>query len=115
MKMSSKHALAGLILLSFTGLASASTVDFTSLICSILSSIVETINIVVPTVILIMLLFGVTRYALAADNPGGRKQAKDTIIQSLVGGMIYGLWWTISNLLTFGSGMWTFCPGVAVP
>jgi hypothetical protein len=59
-----------------------------------------------------MFLYGATKYAMSADNPGGRKQGKDIIIHAIIGGIIFALWAAISVLLNIGTAgsPWGFCP-----
>jgi cbb3-type cytochrome oxidase subunit 3 len=59
-----------------------------TVVCGVLRPIAETFKTVGPTIVLIMFLYGAVKYAYSADDPGGRKQAKSIVIQSIIAGIL---------------------------
>ena len=79
--------IAGLILLPVV----SAQVDFKRLPCSIINDIKSSLEVIVPTLVIIMFVYGGIKYVYSADDAGGRKQGKTVCIHALIGGMIFTL------------------------
>jgi hypothetical protein len=90
------------------------SVDFTSMPCTIVKQVKDTIDVVGPTLVLIMFTYGATKYAMSADNPGGRNQGKTICIHAIVAGLLFGLYKVVIPLVAKNITWWTLCPGVTI-
>ncbi len=84
------------------------TVDFTPLLCTILTEIKTAVLTVGSTLVLIMFAYGAVKYAFAADDPGGRKAGKMTCIHAIIGGILIVMYAAIESLVHVG--WWNICP-----
>jgi hypothetical protein len=80
-------------------LASAGSITMVGFVCSIVKPIYDTLKVVGPTLVLIMFVYGATKYAYSADDPGGRKQGKDICVHSIVAGLLLMLSYTVMSIL----------------
>jgi hypothetical protein len=77
--------------------------------CSIILQVLNVVDTVVPTLVVLMFTYGGITYLMSVDNPGGRKQGKDICIHAVIGGIIYALWAAIEPLLRASVTWWTSC------
>ena len=92
--------------------AQATAVDFTTAPCSIVSAVAIAIEAAVPAIVTIMFTYGAIRYVFSAEDPGGRKNAKDICISAIIAGILFAI---IAALVTLLSGImpfWVICPGM---
>ncbi len=83
--------------------ASAQLVDtFRRTPCRILMNFYNAMDVVIPSLVFIMMVYGAIRYAYGADDPGGRKSGKNIFIQAIVGGLLF-LMYTAVMTLIFGA------------
>ena len=61
----------------------------TTPVCSILLQIIETLRVLIPSLIVIMLFYGATKYAMGGNDPGSRKQGKTIIIHALLAFVVW--------------------------
>jgi hypothetical protein len=101
--MKREYLVAALICAAVVPMLVSASVDFTSLPCTIIKQVRNTINVVGPTLVLIMFLYGGIKYTMSADNPGGRNQGKTICIHAIIAGLIFVIWKTVESLLN-GSG-----------
>jgi hypothetical protein len=66
----------------------SAAVDIKDVLCGVISPIEVAVGTIGPAMVVLMFLYGGVKYVYAADDPGGRKQAKDICIQALIGGII---------------------------
>ena len=85
-------------------------------ICPVIYSIFDALWKVASTLVLLMMIYAGVKYVYSADDPGGRKQARSIIVNSLIGGIIVAILTTLFALIftagSFYSGYG--CPGVAI-
>jgi uncharacterized protein YacL len=59
--------------------------------CQVIKAVFDAVGAVGGSLILIMFAYGCVKYIYGADDPGARKNAKQMIIHSIIGGLIMGL------------------------
>jgi hypothetical protein len=79
--------------------ASASATEMVGFVCSIVKPIYDTLQVVGPTLVLIMFVYGATKYAYSADDPAGRKQGKDICVHAIIAGLLLMLSFTVMSIL----------------
>jgi RsiW-degrading membrane proteinase PrsW (M82 family) len=78
-------ALSVLMLLA-TGVSAIIAVK--DIVCSVIASVWWALAAIGPSMVLLMFLYGGTKYAYSADDPGGRKTAKNICIHAVIGGIL---------------------------
>ncbi len=71
--------------------ASAATNKLKENFCEIVVLLHKVLTYVGPTIVLLMFLYGGIKYVYSAEDPGGRKQAKNIMIHALIAGILLGL------------------------
>ncbi|MBD3262143.1 MAG: hypothetical protein GF334_10845 [Candidatus Altiarchaeales archaeon] len=80
------------------------------IVCPIILAIQNTLLPIAGGLVTLMFVYGGLTYVFNADNPGGRKKAKDILIHSIIGGIIVVVAFFIVGLI---NGL-TNC-GIALP
>jgi predicted DNA repair protein MutK len=71
-------------------------------VCPWLIMVRDTIVAVAPSLVFLMFTYGGVKYIFSADDPGGRKQGKNTCIHAVIGGILIILADTvITGIATF--------------
>ncbi|MBD3262144.1 MAG: hypothetical protein GF334_10850 [Candidatus Altiarchaeales archaeon] len=78
------------------------------IVCSIISSIHAALIPIGGGLVTLMFIYGGVSYVFNADNPGGRKKARDILIHAIIGGVIIVV---ASNIVGLIAGL-TKCPGM---
>jgi hypothetical protein len=107
---SKKIMASGIFFIVFASVASA-TIAIHDVPCAVIVAMWDALRGVAPALFTIMFLYGAARYAYSAEDPGGRKQGKNIIIQSIIGALIMGTLLVIISILR-GMGTVTICPGM---
>ena len=99
-----------LLLLSSRAIASPPTFSaFKSVPCDILITIGYAFAAVIPTIIMLMFVYGAGKYAFSAEDPSARKQALAIIRSAVIGGALFTLTDTLLNIVKGGSSWWDTC------
>jgi hypothetical protein len=77
----------GLILLALSTTAIAGA-TIKSTVCSVIDDVADAILAIGGTLVVIMFVYGGTKYTFSADDPGGRKSGKMTCIHAMIGGIL---------------------------
>ncbi|MBD3389039.1 MAG: hypothetical protein GF416_08130 [Candidatus Altiarchaeales archaeon] len=103
------YVLFAIILFStyVTAPSPAGTNYMKDVVCSILSNIQFVLDSIGPGFVIVMFTYGGIKYVFSADDPQGRKSAKNTCIHSLIGGIILIVAHHVVGLL----GMTNNCTG----
>ncbi|MFH1054559.1 MAG: hypothetical protein V1744_00535 [Candidatus Altiarchaeota archaeon] len=88
----------------------AATSPFKDVPCSIINQVYGALNVVAPTLMVLMFTYGAVKYIWSAEDPGGRKTAKSICIAAVMGGIIFILVWGMYNVVK--QGWWDLCEGV---
>ena len=71
--------------------------------CGVINGIYTPLSVIGGSLVLLMIVYAGVKYVYSADDPGGRKQAKDIIVHSIIGGIILviaiDLWGLITGLV----------------
>lgn len=73
--------------LATTALASA----IMDIPCQIVRAVASALAAIGPLLVAIMFTYGGVKYVYSADDPGGRKQGKTTMIHAIIGAILMGL------------------------
>jgi hypothetical protein len=103
-----------IILVSILALSStASATSMVDVVCGVIGPIWDAIYNAGGTIVLIMFLYGGLKYVFSADDPGGRKQAKNILIHTIIAGILLAIAGTIMGLL--GITQAELCSTVTLP
>jgi hypothetical protein len=84
-----RKALMYLLVISILSMAVSATGNIMlTTVCQVLTPIIETLTAIGPALVIVMFLYGGAKYVYSADDPGGRKQAKSILVNSIIGGII---------------------------
>ncbi|MFH0861897.1 MAG: hypothetical protein V1875_02600 [Candidatus Altiarchaeota archaeon] len=97
------------VILLLPQLAAATTMS--DIICSIMGPIFTTLFAAGGTLVVIMFIYGGIKYVYASDDPGGRKEAKNICIHTLVAGILMVV--AVSAVRLLGATFITYiCPSI---
>ncbi len=89
LKMKAKKLImVGAALIAASQAVSATLMDIP---CGVVRAVASALAAIGPTIVAIMFIYGGVKYVYSADDPGGRKQGKTTMIHALVGAIIMAL------------------------
>jgi hypothetical protein len=71
--------------------ASAQDMEIANKVCSVIFPVWDTLKAAGQALVLLMFVYGGTKYAYSADDPGGRKQGKNICIHAIIGGILISL------------------------
>ncbi len=93
--------------------AAAAATEMKDIACNVIKPIYETLKTIAPALVLLMFTYGAVKYALASDDPGGRKQAKNIMIHAIIAGLIIGIiLWLMDDVLGLLSQDLKNCLGI---
>ncbi|MFH0861898.1 MAG: hypothetical protein V1875_02605 [Candidatus Altiarchaeota archaeon] len=84
------------------------TLAMRNTVCRILDAIEFVITALGSSLVIIMFTYGGLKYVFGADDPGARKQGKNTCIHSVIGGIIIVIASLVVNMIGFTAAM--SCP-----
>jgi hypothetical protein len=58
------------------------------IVCDIIDQVKFVLETIGPALVVVMFTYGGVKYVFSADDPGGRKAAKNTCIHAVIGGII---------------------------
>jgi hypothetical protein len=77
------------------------------IVCDIIDQVKFVLETIGPALVVVMFTYGGVKYVFSADDPGGRKAAKNTCIHAIVGGIIILLGSWVTGLFAGGCGTCT--------
>jgi hypothetical protein len=99
MRKEMRNLVSSIFLILTLSLAASATVDFKTVPCRVVLDVLTLMTRAAATFVILMMIYGAIKYIYSADDPGGRKQGKNTIIHAIVAGIIIGMWDVIRVLL----------------
>jgi hypothetical protein len=72
------------------------------IVCDIIDQVKFVLETIGPALVVVMFTYGGVKYVFSADDPGGRKAAKNTCIHAIIGGIIILLASWVAGLIGEG-------------
>jgi len=99
MRKEMRNLVLSIFLILTLSSAAYATVDFKTVPCRIILDVLTLMTRASASLVVLMMIWGAIKYIYSADDPGGRKQGKNTIIHAIVAGIIIGMWAAVQPLL----------------
>jgi hypothetical protein len=80
--------VAALCLLVFGAITVTAVSGMQTTVCYVINTALYALAVIGPTLVVVMFFYGAAKYIFSADDPGGRKAGKNTIIHSIIGGIL---------------------------